>query len=217
MKVSKVRIAEWVLSQVVPPDRARSAVGDWMEDAVERGSIWFWCCVFRTAVARAWADIAESPATISLWGLVGFCLNMLVPLAFLALFIALDMTHHGDIRYRHDPLWTMLMTNTARNPAFPPHWTFRWPIELAGYLLWSLRVFQTGRWIARRAPGLEVAGCAAVALIGWVAILVTGVLSLRGVNFTLSPYVLLTGIASDLVLFTGALRVRRESSRNAAT
>ncbi len=59
--MTKSRIAEWILSQVLPPDRAASTVGDWLEDAAERGPVWFWSCVFRTVLSRIWSDLAESP------------------------------------------------------------------------------------------------------------------------------------------------------------
>ena len=60
----KPRIAEWILSQVLPPDRAASTVGDWMEDAPKRGDIWFWSSVFRTAASAIRSDFAESPRFI---------------------------------------------------------------------------------------------------------------------------------------------------------
>src|SRR5580698_6933796 len=55
------RVAEWILAQVLPPDRAASTVGDWLEDATERGRLWFWSCVLRTVLSRIWSDFAESP------------------------------------------------------------------------------------------------------------------------------------------------------------
>jgi hypothetical protein len=58
--MTKSGIAEWILSQVLPPDRAAPTVGDWMEDADKRGNIWFWSSVIRTAVSRVWSDLAES-------------------------------------------------------------------------------------------------------------------------------------------------------------
>ncbi len=72
------RIAEWILSQVLPPDRAASTVGDWMEDAPKRGNIWFWSCVLRTLASCIWSDLSEAPLTMARWGLTGFGLNMLV-------------------------------------------------------------------------------------------------------------------------------------------
>jgi hypothetical protein len=57
----KVRIAEWILSQVLTREHAASVVGDWMEDIGERGSAWFWSCALRTAISRVWSDLTESP------------------------------------------------------------------------------------------------------------------------------------------------------------
>jgi hypothetical protein len=44
--------AEWILSRVMPVDRAAAVVGDLAEDAVARGPLWFWCSVVRVAVSH---------------------------------------------------------------------------------------------------------------------------------------------------------------------
>ena len=59
--MTQSRIAEWILSQVLPPDRAASTVGDWLEDAPNRGNIWFWSSVFGTAASAIWNDFANNP------------------------------------------------------------------------------------------------------------------------------------------------------------
>jgi hypothetical protein len=82
MKIPSPRIAEWIVALVLPPDRAASAVGDWMEDAAERGQVWFWCCVFRTVLAHVWRDLAASPLTMARLGLSGFARNLLVVAGF---------------------------------------------------------------------------------------------------------------------------------------
>jgi hypothetical protein len=44
--------AEWILSRVMPADRAAAVIGDLAEDAAARGSLWFWRCVARVGVSQ---------------------------------------------------------------------------------------------------------------------------------------------------------------------
>jgi len=205
--MTKSRIAEWIISQVLPPDRAASTVGDWMEDAPERGNVWFWSCVFRTAASSVWSDLTESPFTMARWGLAGFGRNILVPIGTLALMFFLlastDGGNYTDLRYRHDWVFTHIVIYTAKSPSLPGDIEFRWPIEIIVQLVWASRLYQTSRWIARRAPGREVAACLSVALVGWLTILVAE-LWWRPIPSTIPM-----GIAHDLILLTGALWFRR--------
>ncbi len=104
------RVAEWILSQVLPPDRAASTVGDWMEDADERGSLWFWSCVLRTVLSRISSDFAESPGFMvglalrgwlySLWLAVGTGFGLFVgtcilfPIVLLIGYVASHLNWH---------------------------------------------------------------------------------------------------------------------------
>jgi hypothetical protein len=54
-------VAEWILTLVATPDRAASTVGDLVEEAASRGSLWFWSCVLRTAGSHLWHDLTVSP------------------------------------------------------------------------------------------------------------------------------------------------------------
>ncbi len=84
------RVAEWILSQVLPPDRAVSTVGDWMEDAGERGPVWFWSCVFRTVFSRIWSDFVESPGFMVGLALRGWLYGLwLVVGTFFGLFVGI--------------------------------------------------------------------------------------------------------------------------------
>ena len=171
------RVAQWILSQVLPLDRAASAVGDWLEDAPQRGRPWFWACVVRTLIARTWAGLAGRPLTMTGWRLTGFALNMLIPLGTFALVMLLIVPGPGrgiDIRYRDDWVYIWVLTNTQKDPSLPPDFELSWPLALVSQLVWAARLFQTGRWIARRAPGREVAGRVAIAVAGWTAILAAG-------------------------------------------
>ncbi len=206
--MDKTRIGEWILSLVLPPDRAASVAGDFAEDAVERGNVWFWSCVFRTVFAHIRNDLAARPAGMACLGLVGFLRNQVI---FLAIFLALSWTTHGDIRYTHEGLWSVLMT---RGRSLPRHWTVRWQIELVLHLLQAAWLFQTGRWIARQVPGREGAACVAVALTGWIAILSMELLSRPGIiKFRPTPELFTMGVVHDIALIAGALWMRRRTVR----
>jgi len=134
--MTKSRVAEWILTQVLPPDRAASMVGDWMEDIDHRGNTWFWSCVLRTAIAGVWGSLTEHPATMARSGLRGYARYSLGIAGMAFLTYALRMSHY--------------------RPA-----TYRWPFDLTLHLTWFSWAFLSGRWIARREPGREVSGCAA--------------------------------------------------------
>ena len=50
--MDKSKIAEWILTLVMPPSRAAPIVGDFMEDARVRGSLCFWTNILRVALAH---------------------------------------------------------------------------------------------------------------------------------------------------------------------
>jgi len=110
---------------------------------------------------------------------------------------------HGDFT----PNW--IWTNTAKNPASPPHFEARWQIDIVLWLLYSARLIRTGRWIARRLPGRETAGCVSVALTGWIAVLVIP-------GFSVSPSFYAVSLTNDLILFAGALWMRGRFQPTAA-
>jgi hypothetical protein len=145
-------VAEWILSQVLPPERAASTVGDWMEDADERGPVWFWSCVLRTLLSRIWSDFAESPGFMvgltlrgvlySLWLVVG-SICILVAAAYLVAFVA------SQLDWR--PSWHLSPSAQILVALIAQVW-IGW-IE-----------FKTGSWIAHRAPGREFAAGIAACL-----------------------------------------------------
>jgi hypothetical protein len=149
--MTKSRIAEWILSQVLPPDRAASTVGDWMEDVDKRGPVWFWSCVFRTAVSAIRSDFTESPGFMLILALRGwlfswflFAVTAAVLAPVIYLFVILPKPH----LIAHTAFWAELLVSLAWNA-----WL--------GVL--------TGRWIARRTPGKEMAACIALVLISLAA------------------------------------------------
>ena len=57
----KDRIAEHLLGLVTDEYRAVSTVGDLMEHARDRGALWFWTNVLRTASALVWRTFMSEP------------------------------------------------------------------------------------------------------------------------------------------------------------
>lgn len=213
--MTKSRIAEWILSQVLPPDRAASIIGDWMEDAPKRGNIWFWSCVFRTAGSCVLNDFIGNPATMARLGMAGFSRNLLVPAGYYALMLVLLwVTDNGsDTRERHDWFYTHILTFTPAQPF--GKFDFTWPFQLAFHLFWAKWVFHSPGWIAQTRPGREFAGSIAVTLVGWTMILAYATLWLNVINFgtitrpRLDPTLIPIGIAHDVILFSGLVWQRR--------
>jgi len=142
----KSSIAEWLLSQVLPPDRAVSAVGDWMEDVDKRGNIWFWSCVFRTAVSRVWTDFVDSP---------GFMVSLALRSCLLAwLVYAIGTIVLIPASYLFVVLFQILPSPHTRI-------AFWFLSELAGWTSVTAFGVLTGRWTARRAMNGKMAACIA--------------------------------------------------------
>ena len=72
------RLAESLLSLVTPPDRARSTVGDFLEEAAWRGRSWFWWCVARTAAAHVRESLQAAPLRMAAFAVVVWFVYMLV-------------------------------------------------------------------------------------------------------------------------------------------
>lgn len=199
------RVAEWILSQVLAPDRAASMIGDWLEDAAARGRFWFWSCVFRTLLSHVWTDFTERPGFMvglairgwlySLWLLVGTYFGLfvavciLVPLVLFAGFLAHQIHWH-------------------------PSWPFHLPTQIFGQAIIQLWIamceFQAGRWIAHRAPGRELAAGTLACLIPWAVFFPLGLLAEPG------PASVPTMLPSELFLLAGILWSRHKSIRSVA-
>ena len=200
--MTKSRVAEWILAQVLPPDRAASMVGDWMEDIDHRGNTWFWSCVFRTLLSRVWSDFAESPGFLvglalrgwlySCWLLVGTYFGLfagvciLVPLALLAGYLTRQL-----------------------------HWHPSWPVSSAFIAqVWiGACQFQAGRWIARRARGRELAAGIVACMTPTVFFFL---LQLVSMHFRGSKLDLPATLPSEIFLLAGILWFRQKSLRSVA-
>jgi hypothetical protein len=209
----KTRLAEWSLSLVLPPDRAASAVGDWMEDATARGNVWFWSCVVRTAIARVWSDLAESPFYFAGLALRACLLNAWRTVCCLIGFMVLMA-----------PVF-ILVAWLAPAKVLPVLGT------LTGAAAFATCAFQTGRWIAQRAPNRELAACVAMVVVQPLLFFVIGFVVFQVWGNELQHYISTHQNHSDTPLYPldyltslflfnisllpGALRARRDSPKTA--
>lgn len=212
------RAAEWILSLVLPPDRAASTVGDWLEDAKYRGSVWFWSCVLRTVLSRIGSDFAENPLFLvglglrgwlySLWLLVGTAFGLFVPVCIL---VAASM------------MIGVLAAPLNWHPSLP----FHVPTQILGAVIaqawFGWCEFQAGRWIARRAPGRELAAGIAACLAPWVLFLPLGLLVVHFWGAELERYAashptqpgsVPTTLPAEIFLLAGILWCRHKSLRS---
>jgi hypothetical protein len=216
--MDRARVAEWILSLVLSPERAASAVGDFSEDAGERGSFWFWSCVVRTAISGVWGDFVESPGFMLGLALRGNLFGIFLTVATVALCI---------------PIVSLIAA--AVDPFLPVRTSPR--VEEASEILGTLAIlawaaaceFLTGWWIARRARGKEMAAVIIARVAWWVFFSLVGfvvmhfwgseinrVVAGHPDNSGWHPAKLLARFPDDIFLFAGALWVRRKSTRSVA-
>jgi hypothetical protein len=140
-----MNIAESILGVVTSRDRAASTVGDLIEGAATRGTVWFWSGVLRTAASLLWRDIVEQSARFAGLALIG-----------LAVYIGIDLIFAG--------LSGVAFFGTAMASGHPLH------LESIGWRLWFtapvlVSSLFVGRMLARWAPGRELAACVVYAIL----------------------------------------------------
>jgi hypothetical protein len=207
-------VAEWILSQVLRPDRAASTVGDWLEDARDRGPVWFWSCVFRTALSRVWSDFAESPGFMvglalrgwlySLWLMVGAAFGL-----FVAVCIAVPVV--------------LFLGYLARQLHWQPSWSVPPALLAQVWIGWC--EFQAGRWIASRARGRELSAGIAACLTPTALFFPLGLLAEHFWGAEINRYIashpydpgsLPTLLPTEIFLLAGVLWSRHKSLRSVA-
>ncbi len=207
----KTRAAEWILSQVLPTENARAAIGDWLEDTPKHGDFWFWCCVIRTIVARIASGFYENP-----FGLVGLALRAIVfnllifcRCFFLNLIAAVPLLILAGF---------LIHFRVLSSPQFD------YALHLGGRLLSDACLltcaYKTGKWVASRTPGHELTGCATFLV---VEPLFFGLLAAAVMHFWGTPayadQVLIradqfpVGLAENVAILAGALKTRSGSQR----
>jgi hypothetical protein len=149
----KDAIAESILRLVTTRERAASTVGDFME----RRGVPFWWSVLRTATALTWQGMTAEPGQI--WGLAfrGFLMSWaIIGISLLGWIVVVSAC---AIVYRLLGLPAHGLGIGTANMGFPSLClTVAWVVVLL------LGQFQTGRWVARRAPGRELSACVATIL-----------------------------------------------------
>jgi hypothetical protein len=182
--------AEWILSLVAEPDRAASTVGDLVEEASTRGTLWFWSSVLQTAGSHLWHALTVSPLRMLGLALWGYGANFLFT----------------------ELLWLPLfMVRTRINEPVRP-----WELPLLLVLVCTAPPLLAGWEVARRSAGRELPAAFAVAALSaavYVGILCLMAMQVHRVGQS-SPgmgYQSTGSCAQALFVFAGAISFRRRN------
>ena len=203
-------LAEWILSLVTTPERAAATVGDLLEVHAAHGSVRFWVSVAATLCAHVWGDLAAHPIRMSLLGLQGIVLQLLISLA-LAFGLGLSYALIRMVVKGVGDLDAQVVSGWGEKPA---PWLLSAAMVL-GWLSTLLSSYLVGRILARRSPGRELAPCIATVAMGFVlpylAFGFVGRLALPTATlFGLFGQTFLYSFPPFVALMTGAIRVRRQ-------
>ena len=164
-------LAERLLSLVGPPERAASAVGDLIEEAGERGRVWFWRSVARLWLSMLGRDLVRSPFAMAACSAFAWFLYMglTLVLAFAGYIVVTLVWGGAYVLANHTGF--ELLTNVLRIrfdwPPIPDGAT--WAIQAV--VLFAIAPFQMGRAGAPYWRGREVS-LAVVMLPIWTAMAV---------------------------------------------
>jgi hypothetical protein len=204
----KDHIAEWLLVQVTSRERAASTVGDMMETAATRGTVWFWTNVFRATASLMWRGFAADPANMLSLAFRGWLMSWLFMLV-LMLCIVVGSGLFGVA-------YGMLAATRSTSVGAVSGGLVQWPFQVFGFSAVMLCQFQVGRWIARRAPGRELSACLALAIMQEIL----GIVVTLGLELALGHSLSLDNWGPGLLslwmvlpCFAGALWVRRRAVR----
>ena len=177
-------LAETLLSLVGSADRARSAVGDLLEEAGARRSVWFWRSVTRLWVAMLGRDLLTAPLAMAVSCAAAWFVYMLVSVV-LAFTVYVAVTLAWGTAYvfaNHTGL--ELLTDALRIrldwPPIPDAATY----VVQAAVLFAIAPFQIGRSSRYFWRGHEVS-LAVVMLIVWSAM--ATVVPLVGVGISARP------------------------------
>jgi hypothetical protein len=165
------RVAEHLLSLVAPPERVASAVGDLMEEADERGRVWFWRSVTRLWLSMLGRDVVRTPFSMAACSAFAWFLYMglSLVLAFAGYIVVTLIWGGAYVLENHTGF--ELLTNVLRIrfdwPPIPDEAT--WAIQAV--VLFAIAPFQLGRASAPYWRGRELS-LAMVMLPIWAAMAV---------------------------------------------
>jgi hypothetical protein len=183
VRVRKAVVAETLMSLVGSAERARSFVGDLMEER-ERGHVWFWRSVTRLWLAMVGRDLLSAPLAMAISCIVAWFVYMLLSVVLalagyvvvtLAWGIAYVLNNHTGVE-----LLTDLMRIRFDWPPIPDAATYL----IQAVVLFAIAPFHIGRASARFWRGHEVS-LAVMMLVVWTGM--AAFVPLVGIGITARP------------------------------
>jgi|SRR5579862_9623741 len=179
-----MHIAEWILGLVTSRDRAASTVGDLVEVGADRGVIWFWSGILRTAASLVWRGFAENPVRVMGVAFLGLAVDvtasvLLAAVSGIVFFFAARNGHQAQL----NSAWCTIGLE-------------------APVLVISLWI---GRILARWAPGRELSACLAYGIAGSVFSLVLMFVDSGGLGLSALLGVFLSDAAQRIPVLAGAV------------
>jgi hypothetical protein len=137
------RIAEGILSLVLPAERAAAVTGDFVEEFEGRGEFWFWSSVLRLFFSCIYNEWKQAPREFVELGVRGFMVNF-----------ATNATCEWGLGL----LAYGVFSSAGRATDGSVHETV---IAVAN----CISAWATGLWLGHRAPGREIAACLALGVV----------------------------------------------------
>jgi hypothetical protein len=225
--VPDARLAEAILSLVVRPERAASAVGDLMETFGESASWSFWMAVARLSVSSLLEQTVSSPFAMVASAVFGWFLYMAISLVLTFGGVVMGTLAWGILYFGAHHTGLELVVNALKlRFDWPPA-----PLELTSWVqpvvMWMAAPYQTGRLAARSWPGRELAMCAVLICVWVVLASVVPLVIIPGSwtppgrpDFRIATGTSASPVAIPLMLvfvFLAALRQRRAFIRDKRT
>jgi hypothetical protein len=159
----KDQIAEWIFKLFTTPERAASTVGDMVEEAP--GALWFWISVVRTVFSFTWRDMSADPLYMAGLAIRAWLLSAALFFGFILALAVLFGVVVG----------MLASAGILNEKSFSPPSVWISGIEWPLIAFFSIAIpFRIGRWIARRAPGREVAACIALQIVPFLIMNIVG-------------------------------------------
>jgi hypothetical protein len=225
--VPNARLAEAILSLVVRPERAASAVGDLVETFGESANWSFWTAVARLSVSSLWEQTLSSPFAMAASAVLGWFLYMAISLVLTFGGVVMGTLAWGILYFGAHHTGLELVVNALKlRLDWPPA-----PLELTYWVqpvvMWMAAPYQTGRLVTRSWPGRELA-MSIVLILVWVVmasaaplVIIPGDWTPPGrPGFRIATGTTASPMAMPLMLlfvFLAALRQRQASLRDRRT
>jgi hypothetical protein len=204
------RFAEGLLSLVAPTDHAASVVGDLMEEAEGRGSLWFWQCVVRLAAALLVRDLVAAPLSLVAASMFSWFLYMGL---FLVLgfggYVVVTLLWGGAYVLAHHTAFELLADVLRIRFDWPPIPAWM-AYAIQALVLFAVAPFQIGRGGAPYWRGRELS-LVLVMLLIWSAMAM--IVPIVGVGIAVTPRVMPMVVA---FVFIGLLSARRRAASSAS-